>query len=48
VDYSRLVNHLRRENYNRALSVEILPELSEEMNRPLELRKLRMLLETLL
>lgn len=48
VDYSRLVNHLRKENYTRALSVEVLPELSGDLNRPLELRKLRMLLDTLL
>lgn len=48
IDYSRLVNHLRRENYTRALSIEVLPELSEGLNRPLELRKLRMLLDTLL
>jgi sugar phosphate isomerase/epimerase len=48
IDYSRLISQLRRQNYNRALSVEVLPELSEGLNRHLELRKLRMLLDTLL
>ena len=49
LDYSRLISQLRKENYERTLSVEILPELCEpEINRLLELRKLRMLLETLL
>ncbi len=48
IDYSRLINHLRRENYTRSLSVELLPSNDESLNRALELRKLRMLLETLL
>lgn len=49
LDYSRLITQLRKENYERVLSVEILPELCDpEINRLLELRKLRMLLETLL
>ncbi|MCA9115229.1 MAG: sugar phosphate isomerase/epimerase [Planctomycetaceae bacterium] len=53
VDYSRLVNQLSREKYNRALSIEILPEEGTPDQRQLELRqlelrKLRMLLETLL
>lgn len=48
VDYSRLINQLRRENYNLALSVDIIPELGDADSRPLELRKLRMLLESLL
>lgn len=50
VDYSRLINHLARENYQRALSVDLLPDSANlpEINRPLEMRKLRMLLETLL
>ena len=48
VDYSKLIGQLRRVKYNRALSIEILPSLVEAGSRPLEMRKLRMLLETLL
>ena len=49
VDYTRLISQLRKENFDRTLSVELLPELYDpEINRPLEMRKLRMLLETLL
>lgn len=47
IDYNRLITHLARENYNRALSVDLLPGQGE-IDRPLEMRKLRMLLETLL
>lgn len=48
IDYSRLINQLRRESYNLALCVDILPAYAPEPTRGLELRKLRMLLETLL
>ena len=48
IDYSRLILQLQKQNYNRALSIELLPALGGELNRALELRKLRMLLETLL
>jgi sugar phosphate isomerase/epimerase len=48
VDYSRIISQLRRFHYNRALSVEILPEWLHGHDRALELRKIRMLLETLL
>ena len=48
IDYSRLIGQLSREHYNRALSVDFFPELLNDETRPLELRKLRMLLETLL
>lgn len=48
VDYSRLVNQLRRHNYQRALSVDLVPTMIDEADRPLEMRKLRMLLDTLL
>jgi sugar phosphate isomerase/epimerase len=48
VDYSRIIAHLRTEDYNRVMSVEILPELLRGADRQLELRKIRMLLETLL
>jgi sugar phosphate isomerase/epimerase len=48
VDYGRLVAMLRRYDYQRALSVNILPHLLKGSDRALEMRKLRMLLETLL
>ena len=48
VDYTRLISQLRREDYNRALSVNLLPTAMDDASRPLEMRKLRMLLETLL
>ncbi len=48
IDYSRMISQLRRCEYNRMLAVELLPELLDGMDRPLEMRKLRMLLETLL
>ncbi len=46
IEYSRLITHLRRFRYTRALSVEILPELLNEIDRPIELRKMRRLLES--
>ena len=48
VDYTRLISQLKREHYNRALSVDLFPEMIGAADRPLEMRKLRMLLETLL
>jgi len=48
IDYARIISLLRKMSYMRALSVELLPELMGEMDRALELRKIRMLLETLL
>jgi len=48
VDYSRMIAQLRRHHYQRVLSVEIFPELLGRADRALELRKIRMLLETLL
>jgi len=48
VDYSRLISQLLRQNYQRALSVDIIPSNNDEVARPLEMRKLRMLLDTLL
>jgi sugar phosphate isomerase/epimerase len=48
LDYTRLINQLTRRGYNRALSIEILPITETVAERPLELRKLRMLLDTLL
>lgn len=48
IDYSRLITQLEREAFNQAFSIELLPEFIPQAERPLELRKLRMLLETLL
>lgn len=48
IDYSRLISQLERVRYNRALSVEVLPELADPAGRPIELRKIRLLLESLL
>ena len=48
LDYTRLINQLKRQGYTRALSVDILPSEENAAERPLELRKLRMLLDTLL
>ena len=48
VDYSRLVSQLERTAYKRALSVELLPELQDPAHRQIELRKMRLLLESLL
>ncbi len=48
IDYSDLVTNLRRQQYSRALAVEWIPELGDPEQRPLELRKLRMLLDSLL
>ncbi|MCA9200196.1 MAG: sugar phosphate isomerase/epimerase [Planctomycetales bacterium] len=46
VDYGRLINLLRKENYDRALTVDLarLPDLDHDA----EMRKLRLLLESLL
>ena len=48
VDYSRLISQLRREDYDRTLSVDFFPEQYGDLDRALELRKMRMLLESLL
>jgi sugar phosphate isomerase/epimerase len=48
IDYSRIISQLERVKYARALSVEILPELVEPAARLIELRKMRLLLESLL
>lgn len=48
VDYSRLIQSLSRSGYKGALAVEILPDLTPDVDRGLELRKLRMLLDSLL
>lgn len=48
IDYSRLIAQLEREGYNRALSVELIPSMTDVESRMLEMRKLRMLLDSLL
>lgn len=48
IDYSRIISQLERVKYNRALSVEVLPELGDPASRLIELRKMRLLLESLL
>jgi sugar phosphate isomerase/epimerase len=48
VDYARIVNQLQRHGYNRALTVAILDRLENPFNREVEVRKLKLLLETLL
>ena len=48
VDYSRLISQLRREDYQRVLAVDFFPDQFGDLDRSLELRKLRMLLESLL
>ncbi len=46
VEYGRLVNQLTKYQYNRALAVDILP--MPEVDQMAELRKMRLLLESLL
>ncbi|QDU52518.1 sugar phosphate isomerase/epimerase family protein [Gimesia panareensis] len=46
IDYSRLISMLERQDYHQFLSVELLPSLLNGVDRALELRKLRMLLES--
>lgn len=48
LDYGKLISVLERYNYDRGLSVELLPEKTAPDQRGLEMRKLRMLLDTLL
>lgn len=48
VDYNQIVNRLRQCNYQRTLSVDLLPKTMTGEDRLRELRKLRLLLESLL
>lgn len=48
IDYSDLITELKQHKFDRALSIEMFPELLQPENRPLEMRKVRMLLESLL
>ncbi len=47
VDYARIVNLLQRHGYNRALTVTIIDRLENPFDREVEVRKLKLLLETL-
>jgi sugar phosphate isomerase/epimerase len=46
IEYGRLITQLQRAGYDRALSVDIFP--MEDLDSRQELRKLRLLLESLL
>ncbi len=49
VDYSRIISMLRQAGFNGTLSVDLLPGADDEgFDYPLEMRKLRLLLESLL
>lgn len=48
IDYSIIISQLSKENYNRMLSVEFDCSKMEQNQRQIELRKLRMLLDTLI
>lgn len=48
VDYARIINQLERSQFTRTLSVELLPELLDVSTRGIEMRKIRLLLESLL
>ncbi len=48
VDYNRILASLQKEEYDRTLSVDLLPRTMDGEDRLLELRKLRLLLESLL
>ncbi|HBH52089.1 MAG TPA: sugar phosphate isomerase/epimerase [Planctomycetaceae bacterium] len=48
IDYARLISQLERVNFSRTLGVEILPELMDVTGRGVEMRKVRLLLESLL
>ena len=48
VDYNRIIASLEKEEYDRTLSVDLLPRTMQGEERLLEMRKLRLLLESLL
>ena len=48
IDYARIVNQLQRFGYNRALTIAIIDRPDNLFDREVELRKLKLLLETLL
>jgi sugar phosphate isomerase/epimerase len=48
IDYARIVNMLQRHGYNRALTVTIIDRIENPFDREVEVRKLKLLLETLI
>ncbi len=48
VEYARIVTMLQRHGYNRGLSVAILDRPDNPFDREVEVRKLKLLLETLI
>jgi sugar phosphate isomerase/epimerase len=48
VEYARIVNMLQRHGYNRSLTVAIVDRPDNPFDREVEVRKLKLLLETLL
>jgi sugar phosphate isomerase/epimerase len=48
VEYARIVNLLQRHGYNRALTVAIIDRPDNPFDREVEVRKLKLLLETLI
>jgi sugar phosphate isomerase/epimerase len=48
VDYARIVTMLQRHGYNRALTVTIIDRPENPFDREVEVRKLKLLLETLI
>jgi sugar phosphate isomerase/epimerase len=48
IDYARIVNMLQRRGYNRALTVTIIDRPDNPFDREVEVRKLKLLLETLI
>ncbi len=48
VDYARIVNMLQRHGYNRSLTVSIIDRPDNPFDREVEVRKLKLLLETLI
>jgi sugar phosphate isomerase/epimerase len=48
VEYARIVNMLQRHGYNRALTVSIIDRPDNSFDREVEVRKLKLLLETLI
>ena len=48
IDYNRIIANLQKEGYDRTLCVDLLPNTMQGEERLLEMRKLRLLLESLL
>lgn len=48
IDYNRIISMLENESFDRVLSIDLLPRTMEGEERLLEMRKLRLLLESLL